>query len=75
MLPRNPAAEIIEMSSNPQTHRVVCESLMQTPHPTKIKQVVDRVKYPLGRHRAQELIRNSAEAAGWKFVKGAYDDV
>ncbi len=74
-LPRNPAAEIIEMSSNPQTHRVVCESLMQTPHPTKIKQVVDRVKYPLGRHRAQELIRNSAEAAGWKFVKGAYDDV
>lgn len=71
----NPATEIIEMSSNPQTHRAACEAIMAAEEPTQIEKLIDRNVHPLGRHRAQELVGNQASSAGWRFVKGTYSDV
>ena len=70
----NPVAEMIDLSANPSSHRAATEELFRAPKPTDIKRIIDRVKIPLGKHRSQAMVAHQAECAGWKFIKGDYND-
>ena len=65
----NPIAEMIDLSSNPASHRAVCRSIMYANKPTAIHRIIDRNEIPLGNHRALQFINHMNECAGFKFVK------
>lgn len=61
-------ADLFDRSNNPDVHFQICTELMINPHPTAIRHLVDRKKYPLGNNRPAQFINHVAETAGFKFV-------
>lgn len=61
-------AELLDQSSNPQTHQEVVRSILRADRPTAITRAVDRNKVPYGGSRPVSLVRHIMECRGIKFV-------
>lgn len=65
------AAEILDRSNNPETHRAVLRSILTAPQPGNIESIIDRAKVPRGNGRVVSYVRHIAECAGFEIVDGA----
>jgi hypothetical protein len=66
----NAVAEILDRSTNPNTHKSMYRKLLKAPNPSAIENIVDRDEIPLGADKPGQLIKHIAEIGGWKFVYG-----
>lgn len=62
------AAELLDRNGNVTSHTEIARSIISAPVPSNILSVIDRDKYPLGMHRALQLIKHLALCGGWNFV-------
>lgn len=65
------AAEILDRSNNPETHRAILRSILNAPKPGNIDVIVDRSKVPRGNGRVVSYVRHMAECAGFEIVDGS----
>ncbi len=63
-------AEILDRSTNPNTHKSAYRNLLKAKNPSAIKNIVDRKAIPLGADKPGQLINHIAEIGGWRFVYG-----
>lgn len=56
--------DLLEQTNNPETHRLVVESIVLADQPTNIEEVVDRTKFPANGHRIRQQIDHLHLCAG-----------
>jgi hypothetical protein len=61
-------ADILDRNNNPDTHRAILDSILESETPTNIETAVDRKKIPIGQSKPLHLIRHMAQTAGYKFI-------
>lgn len=65
---RESAAEVMDRSNSPATHRHIVESILKADTPTNIENAVDRSKVPLGNSKALQLVKHILMCSGIKMV-------
>lgn len=60
--------EILDQSTNPDTHRAVVKAILMAPQPTNIQKVVDRKKIPFGGSRPVSLVEHLLGCRGIKLT-------
>lgn len=62
-------ADILDQSTNPFIHRLICQELYMADKPTQIQQVIDRDVYPIGNGRVVTMMKHILQCSGKEFVK------
>lgn len=61
------AAEMMDRSNSPATHKEMIRNILESDHPSNIDNTVDRTKVPLGGSKPLGLISHISYCFGWKF--------
>lgn len=61
-------ADIMDRNNNPNAHRAVCETILNSDTPTHIGQAVDRNKVPIGGSKALALVNHILLCSGVRMV-------
>lgn len=56
--------DLLEQTNNPESHRMVIESVLLADRPTDIEEVLDRVRFPANGHRIRQQIDHLHMCAG-----------
>lgn len=64
------AAEMLDRSNNPRVHKHEVETIITHPTPTRIKQTVDRSRFPRGQGRNLVYPKQTLECGGLRYVRG-----
>lgn len=62
------AAEILDRNNSIETHKAMCWSIMDAPHPTRIVQAVDRNIHALDGSRSLQTVNHVNSCDGWEFA-------
>lgn len=62
------AAELLDLSNSPATHKAVVRKILTAAMPTNIPVIVDRQETPMGGNRALGLANHMLECAGIRFM-------
>lgn len=62
------AADLLDQSTNPDTHKMVLEAIYSTDKPSSVYRIVDRDKLPTGHGYFQEMVKNVNRCAGLMIV-------
>jgi len=65
---REAAAEMMDRSNSPVTHRHIVENILKADKPTDIQHVIDRDKVPLGNCKSLQLIKHILLCSGTKMA-------
>ncbi|MDH2154340.1 hypothetical protein [Stenotrophomonas sp. GD03657] len=66
-------AVLLDLSNSPASHKAVCDTILRSPTPTCIPEIVDRTKTPMGGNRALNLATHMLECAGVRFTVAPVD--
>ena len=68
-------AEMMDRNNNPLTHKAIVEALLDSPEPTKIKNLVDRSKIPYGGSKPLQILKHICSVSGFSFRYVPYKNV
>jgi len=68
-------AEMMDRNNNPLTHKAIVEALLDSPEPTKIKNLVDRNKIPFGGSKPLQILKHICSVSGFSFKYVPYKNV
>lgn len=63
------AADLLDQSNNPATHKAIVKELLMSEQPTNIEEILDRRDHPLGNSRSLLFVKHILECAGIEFVR------
>jgi len=61
--------DILDQSNSPLTHKEIVDNILKSDMPTRIDEVIDRNKIPLGNSRNLLYVKHILECAGIKYVR------
>lgn len=66
-------ADILDQSNSPATHKAIINKILTSDMPTRIDEICDRTKIPLGNSRSLLFVKHILECAGIRFVRTTDD--
>jgi len=67
------AAEFLDGSNSPATHKAVVRKILSSESPTNITEIVDRTKIPRGNSRSVVYVKHILKCGGIELIDSEYD--